>query len=65
MPVGVDCLRAGCISEMRQRARQPYQEERVTVNALTENRVCDACTRANAGLPQVTVVQRAKRDDAA
>lgn len=65
MPVGVGCLRAGCISGMRQRARQPCQEERTTENGLAENRVCHAYTGASAGLPQAAVVQRAKGDDAA
>lgn len=63
--VGVGCLRAGCISGMRQRARQPCQEERTTVNGLAENRVRHACAGASAGLPQAAVVQRAKGDDAA
>lgn len=65
MSVGVGCLRAGCISGMRQRARQPCQEERTTVNGLAENRVRHACAGASAGLPQAAVVQRAKGDDAA
>lgn len=65
MPVGVGCLRAGCISGMRQRARQPCQEELATVNGLAENRVCDACAGVSAGPPQAAVVQRVKEDDAA
>ena len=65
MPVGVGCLRGGCISGMRQRARQPCQVERMTVNGLTENQVCDACAGPSAALPQAAALQRAKRDDAA